>query len=151
MSYAKEMPSTIVRTDSGLASQLRLSVMRLGRRLRLERSDDAMSLNQLAVIGTLERHGRMSIGELAEHEKVRPPSMTRTVACLEEAGHARRVPHESDRRQVVVELTDVGRERVLADRRKREAWLAMRVKDLSKEERDVLRAAVPILDRLAAW
>ena len=145
------MPATIVRTDSGLASELRLGVMRLARRLRLERSDDAMSLNQLAVMGTLERHGRMAIGDLAEQEKVRPPSMTRTVACLEESGHVRRVKHETDGRQVVVELTAAGRERVTADRRKRDAWLAMRMKELTKDERAVLRSAVPILERLAAW
>lgn len=151
MSYANEMPATIVRTDSGLASELRLGVMRLARRLRLERSDDAMSLNQLAVIGTLERHGRMAIGDLAEHEKVRPPSMTRTVGCLEESGHVRRVPHETDGRQVMVELTDAGRARVASDRRKRDAWLAKRIKDLPKDERAVLRSAVPILERLAAW
>jgi len=151
MSYAKHMPPATVRTDSGLASELRLGVMRLARRLRLERSDDAMSLNQLAVMGTLERHGRLSVGELAAHEKVRPPSMTRTVACLEESGHVRRAAHATDRRQVVVELTDVGRSRVIADRKRRDAWLAQRMKDLTKEERNLLRAAVPILDRLAAW
>ena len=151
MSYAKHMPTTTVRTDPGLASELRLGVLRLARRLKLERSDDAMSLNQLAVMGTLDRHGRMAIGDLAEHEKVRPPSMTRTVACLEESGHVRRVPHETDRRQVVVELTPEGQARVLADRRKRDAWLAQRMKDLTKDEREVLRAAVPILHRLAAW
>ncbi len=151
MSYANDMPTTIVRTDSGLASELRLGVMRLARRLRLERSDDAMSLNQLAVMGTLERHGRMAIGDLAEHEKVRPPSMTRTVGCLEESGHVRRVPHETDRRQVVVELTQAGQDRITADRRKRDAWLAQRMKELTKDEREVLRSAVPILHRLAAW
>jgi len=145
------MPALTVRTDPGLASELRLGVMRLARRLRLERSDDAMSLNQLAVMGTLERHGRLTVGQLAAHEKVRPPSMTRTVACLQESGHVQRVPHETDGRQVVVELTEVGRVRVLADRRRRDAWMAQRLKDLTKAERDVLRAAAPILDRLAAW
>lgn len=145
MSYA------IVKTDSGLASQLRISVMRLGRRLRLERTDDSMSLNQLSVMGTLDRHGRMSIGELAGHEKVRPPSITRTVGCLEDIGHVRRVPHAEDRRQVVVELTDLGQERLAADRRRRDAWLAQRIKELSKGEREALRAAAPILERLAAW
>ncbi|MEJ7726230.1 MAG: MarR family transcriptional regulator [Actinomycetes bacterium] len=145
------MPALTVRTDPGLASELRLGVMRLARRLRLERSDDAMSLNQLAVMGTLERHGRLTVGQLAAHEKVRPPSMTRTVACLQESGHVQRAPHETDGRQVVVELTELGRVRVLADRRRRDAWMAQRLKELTKAERDVLRAAAPILDRLAAW
>ena len=151
MSYANDMPALNVRTDPGLASELRLGVMRLARRLRLERSDDAMSLNQLAVMGTLERHGRLTVGQLAAHEKVRPPSMTRTVACLQESGHVQRSPHETDGRQVVVELTEVGRARVLADRRRRDAWMAQRLKELTKAEREVLRAAAPILDRLAAW
>jgi len=119
--------------------------------MRYERGDDAMTLNQLAVMGTLVRHGRMTIGDLADHEKVRPPSMTRTVGCLEESGHVRRVPHETDRRQVVVELTELGHGRVLEDRRRRDAWLAKRMKDLTRAERDTLRAAAPILDRLAAW
>jgi len=145
------MPALNVRTDLGLASELRLGVMRLARRLRLERSDDAMSLNQLAVMGTLERHGRLTVGQLAAHEKVRPPSMTRTVDCLQESGHVQRAPHETDGRQVVVELTELGRARVLADRRRRDAWMAQRLKELTKAERDVLRAAAPILDRLAAW
>jgi DNA-binding MarR family transcriptional regulator len=77
--------------------------------------------------------------------------MTRTVACLQESGHVQRSPHETDGRQVVVELTEVGRARVLADRRRRDAWMAQRLKELTKAERDVLRAAAPILDRLAAW
>jgi len=145
------MPTLNVGTHPWLASELRLGVMRLARRLRLERSDDAMSLNQLAVMGTLERHGRLTVGQLAAHEKVRPPSMTRTVACLQESGHVQRSPHETDGRQVVVELTEVGRARVLADRRRRDAWMAQRLKELTKAERDVLRAAAPILDRLAAW
>src|SRR4051794_36743437 len=114
MTYANDVTATLVRTDSGLANQLRISVMRLARRMRYERSDDTMSLNQLAVMGTLERHGRMTIGDLAAHEKVRPPSMTRTVGCLEESGHVRRVPHETDRRQVMVEITEMGHEQVLA-------------------------------------
>lgn len=145
------MSNTIVKTQSGLASQLRISVLRLGRRLRLERADDGMSLNQLAVMGSLDRHGSMSIGELAAHEKVRPPSITRTVDCLEEIGHVRRVAHEADRRLVVVELTDLGRGRLTADRRQRDAWLAQRIKELSKEEREALRAVAPILERLAGW
>lgn len=145
------MSYPIAKTQSGLASQLRISVMRLGRRLRLESTDESMSLNQLAAMGTLDRHGSMSIGELASREKVRPPSMTRTVGCLEEIGHVRRVRHEEDGRQVVVELTDLGQERLDTDRRRRDAWLAQRMKELSKEEREALRAAAPILERLAAW
>ena len=153
MSYAKHMATTIeqmVRTDAGLAAGLRVSVARLARRLRTERdSDNELSLGQLSVLGTLFRNGTCSIGELAAHEGVQPPSMTRTVNCLEEEGYVHRRPHESDGRQVVIELADQGRRTLEADRRRRDAWLAQRLRELTPEERSVLRQAAPILQRLA--
>ncbi len=152
MSYAKEMPTAekVARTQSGLASELRLSVMRLRRRLANEQHpDNPLSLNTMAVLGALHRDGDMSPGELAAHERVQPPSMTRTINCLEEGGYVARRPHDTDGRQVVVTLTDLGRETLLADRARRDAWLATRLRDLTAEEREALRKAAPILERLA--
>ncbi len=146
------MPTTAsaARTDAGLAAELRLSVMRLRRRLAIERHpDNELSLGAMAVLGCLYRHGELSVGELAAHERVQPPSMTRTVNCLEDGGYVARRPHESDGRQVVVVLSDLGRETVLADRARRDAWLALKLKDLTAEERAVLRQAAPILEQLA--
>jgi DNA-binding MarR family transcriptional regulator len=142
--------SQAARTDAGLAAELRLSVMRLRRRLAYERHpDNELSLGAMAVLGCLYRHGELSVGELAAQERVQPPSMTRTVNCLEEGGYVARRPHDTDRRQVVVVLSDLGRETVLADRARRDAWLARKLADLSAEERAVLRRAAPILDRLS--
>jgi DNA-binding MarR family transcriptional regulator len=140
-----------VRTDAGLASELRVSVMRLRRRLVAERHpDNDLTIGATAVLGCLVRHGdALTIGELAAHERVKPPSMTRTVDCLEEGGYVSRRPHESDGRQVVVELTERGRDTVLADRASRDAWLARRLKELTPDERAVLRRAAPILERLS--
>lgn len=139
-----------VRTDTGLAAELRISVMRLRRRLVNERDpDNELGIGQMAVLGVLYRAGEQTIGELAAFERVKPPSMTRTVTCLEEAGYVTRRPHESDRRQILVSLTERGREAVLADRRRRDAWLAQRLRDLTPDERAVLRRAAPILERLA--
>ena len=152
MTYANDMPTVekVARTDAGLASELRLSVMRLRRRLANERHpDNELSLNQMAVLGALYRNGDLTVGELAAHERVQPPSMTRTVNCLEEGGYVARRPHETDGRQVLVALTGSGRATVLADRARRDAWLAMRLRDLTPEERAVLRQAAPILERLA--
>ena len=152
MSYAHDMPTVekVSRTDAGLASELRLGVMRLRRRLANERHpDNPLSLGAMAVLGLLLRQGAQTVGELARAERVQPPSMTRTVNCLEEQGFVVRRPHETDGRQVVVELTDQGRDVVLADRRSRDAWLALRLADLTVEERATLRAAAPLLDRLA--
>src|SRR5919112_4327355 len=128
-----------VRTDAGLASELRLSVMRLRRRLAAERHpDNELSLGAMAVLGALHRNGDLSIGELAAHEHVQPPSMTRTVNCLEADGYVVRRPHESDGRQVVVSISETGRASLMADRARRDAWLAMRLRDLTAEERAVL-------------
>ena len=153
MSYANYMAPTIeklARTDAGLAAALRISVARLTRRLRSERDpQNELSIGQLSVLGTLYRSGACSIGELATHERVQPPSMTRTVNCLEDAGYVARRPHETDGRQVVIELAAKGAATLEADRRRRDAWLAKRLRELTPEERSVLRQAAPILERLA--
>ncbi len=134
--------------DPALASELRTSVMRLARRLRRMRTDTTLSLGQLAALGTLDRHGPLSPGELATHERVQPPSMTRIVKALEAEGFVSRQPHPTDRRQVVVALAPAGQELLRADRRRREAWLAQRLCELTPEERQVLREAAAVLDKL---
>jgi DNA-binding MarR family transcriptional regulator len=140
----------IARTDAGLAAALRVSVARLTRRLRSEQDPaNELSIGQLSVLGALLREGELSIGELATHERVRPPSMTRTVNCLEQDGYVVRRPHDTDRRQVVIALAKKGEETLAADRRRRDAWLAQRLRELTPEERSVLRQAVPLIERLA--
>jgi DNA-binding MarR family transcriptional regulator len=152
MSYANDMPTVqmAARTDAGLASELRLSVMRLRRRLSNERHpDNPLSMGAMAVLGCLFRNGDLTVGELAGHERVQPPSMTRTVNSLEAGGYVTRRAHETDGRQVVVGLSERGRTTLLADRARRDAWLARRLRELTPDERDVLRRAAPLLERLA--
>ena len=141
--------ATDVRSTSALASSLRNSVMRLARRMRIERASTDLSLNQLAVLGTLNRRGPLSVGELAAAERVQPPSMTRTVSCLYDLGLVRREPHPHDRRQVVIHLTDEARTVLAEDRARRDAWLARRLVELTPEERRLLRKVAPLLERLA--
>ncbi len=126
---------------------------RLARRLRAEREahglQPELSDTQLGALATLERHGALTPGELAEHEKVQPPSMTRVIAVLEERRLVMRAPHASDRRQVMLTVTDEGKEVVQQSRKLREAWLARRLRELTPEERAKLRAAAPILEKLS--
>jgi|SRR5690348_1628762 len=147
------MTTPQTRSDAGLASVLRISVTRLARRLRAERAahglQPELSDTQLGALATLERHGAMTPGGLAEHEKVQPPSMTRVIAVLEERNLVMRAPHASDRRQVMLTVTDQGKELVQQSRRLREAWLARRLRELTPEERAKLRAAAPILEKLS--
>ena len=137
-------------TDTALASSLRLSVMRLARRMRAERADTSLSISQIAALATVERHGPLTPSELAGHEKVQPPSMTRLVASLEAAGLVTRTPHPSDGRQVLLAISPAGAALLREDRRRREAWLAQRLLELDPEDRVVLHKAVAVLDRLGS-
>lgn len=148
------MPEAGTQTDPGLATAMRISVSRLARRLRVERlglggPETALSDIQLAALAALERKGSMTPGELAEHEKVQPPSMTRVIAVLEERGLVLREPHATDRRQVILTVTPDGRDLVQRVRRRREAWLAQRLQELTAEERQILRQAAPILEKIS--
>ena len=137
-------------TDAALASSLRLAVMRLARRMRAERADTSLTLSQLAALATLDRHGPLTPSELAAHEKVQPPSMTRLAASLEAAGLVTRTGHPSDRRQVLLAVSPDGAAMLREDRQRREAWLAQRLRALEPEDRAVLRKAAVILDRLGS-
>jgi DNA-binding MarR family transcriptional regulator len=134
---------------AALAHDLRLSVMRLSRRLRHQRVDTSVTLTHLAALSTLKRHGAMSPGELAAHERVQPPSMTRVVVALERMGLVTRTPHPTDGRQVVIGLTPAADELLGEEARAREAWLTGKLQELSPEERATLREAARIMDQLA--
>jgi DNA-binding MarR family transcriptional regulator len=130
-----------------LASELRVVLGRLLRRLRAEQR---VPLTQAAVLGRLDRDGTQSIGDLAMAEQVRPQSMSQTLAELEADGLIRRSPDERDGRRTLVELTEQGRETLLADRALREGWLAGTLAEhFSEPELSVLEQAVGLLRRLS--
>ena len=135
---------------AALAHDLRLAVMRFSRRLRNQRVDQSVTLTHLAALSTLKRHGAMSPGELAGHDRVQPPSMTRVVVALEGMGLVTRSPHPTDGRQVVIDLTPAAEELLGAEARAREAWLSGELQSLTTEERSVLREAAVIMDKLAS-
>lgn len=137
-------------TIAELAAQLRPSLLRLTRIIRNQRVDMSVTLTQISAIGTLSKHGPMSAGELAACERVQPPSMTKVLASLEERGLVRREPHPTDRRQVIVGITDAGEALLDDERRSRDAWLTQRLGQLSSDERTLLRKVIPVLDKLAA-
>jgi DNA-binding MarR family transcriptional regulator len=153
MSYANGMPEVIarqVKSDVGLASVLRSSTLRLSRQIRRQRVEGHdLTANQLSVLGALGKNEALTIGELAAHEQVKPPSMTRIVTNMEEAGLVVRRPHETDKRQIVVELTEAAHALIHANRRRRDEWLQNKLKKLTPEERDILRKAAPVLERMA--
>jgi DNA-binding MarR family transcriptional regulator len=136
-------------TISELASQLRPALLRLTRIVRNQRVDMSVTLTQLSAMATLQKKGAMSAGELANCERVQPPSMTKVLANLEERGLVRRDVHPTDRRQAIIAITDDGIALLDSERRSRDAWLTRRLATLTPEERALLQRVVPILDKLA--
>ncbi|HZS30643.1 MAG TPA: MarR family transcriptional regulator [Gaiellaceae bacterium] len=137
-------PSSQIRSG---ASELRLVLGHLVRRLRAEYT---FSVTQASVLSRLDRDGAQTTSALAAAERVRPQSMAQTLAELEAEGLVSRRPDPADKRQVLIELTEGGRERLRADRRRREDWLSEAVAaELTREEQETLLAAVPLLQRLA--
>ncbi|UJW34862.1 MarR family transcriptional regulator [Saccharothrix sp. AJ9571] len=141
------MPDSV--QDRSLASRLRLSVVRLNRRLRAQSATETISLTQISALSTLHKCGALTPGQLAAKEGVQPPSMTRVIAALEELGHVERRPHPTDGRQAIVELSETGLAYIRQTISVREAWLDAQLAELSGEERQVLSHAAEIIDRMA--
>lgn len=133
-----------------LAASLRDALIRLNRRVRQSRPVDDLTATQLSALTSLELAGALTPGELADIERVRPPTMSKIVSKLEERGLVQRTPHPSDGRQVILAATPRGREVVAALDRVREEWLAQRLSELPAAEREILRRAAEILRRLAS-
>ncbi|WP_031509397.1 MarR family winged helix-turn-helix transcriptional regulator [Streptomyces megasporus] len=143
------MPDMSRSEDAAAVNALRSATMRLARRIKHQRVDESLSPTEMSVLGTLSRCGSATPGELARKEHVQPPSMTRIVAMLEGKGLVRMEPHPGDRRQKVVTRTELADEVLEASRRKRNAWLAELIGQLDEEDWARLRAAAPVLEKLA--
>ncbi|MBN8866713.1 MAG: MarR family transcriptional regulator [Solirubrobacterales bacterium] len=131
------------------AGELRVVLGRLLRRLRAEHR---FPISQGAVLGRLDREGARTTSDLAKAERVRPQSMAQTIGELESGGLVSRRPDPEDRRCILIELTDEGREEIAAARRDRSDWLAHAIEEeLSPEETATLFEAVGLLDRLSHY
>jgi DNA-binding MarR family transcriptional regulator len=131
-----------------LANDLRLACMRISRRVRFESTQD-VAPHQFSVMARLEDNA-LTPRELAEMERVSPPSMTRTVAGLVERGLVTRTDDPLDGRQVFISLTTEGLALLSETRRRRDAWMATRLRGISADEREVLVRATAILTRVAS-
>lgn len=138
---------TDAETDDELAARLRLSVTRLARRLRTQ-GEDGTTASQLSALSSLARGGSLTLGELSAVERVKPPTMTRIVASLEEARLVSRTVDPADRRVARVQLTDAGRELLDGSRVRKDAYLAARLGRLSADDRASLCRAADALDHL---
>lgn len=136
-------------TAAQLARSLRDAITRFNRRVRQTRPVGDLTVTQLSAMTSLELAGALTPRELADTERVQPPTMTKIVAKLEERGLVQRTPHPTDGRQVILSATEEGRAVLALHERARDEWLARALAELSPEERDMLRRAAEILEKIA--
>lgn len=133
--------------EIAMAARLRLSATRLARRLR-QQSDTGLTPTQLSALAAVEHHGPLTLGDLAQHERVAPPTVTRVVAKLEADGLLTRQADPDDRRSTLVAATRTGRRLIEATRTRKDAWLAARIASLATEDQARLEQALDVLDEL---
>lgn len=131
------------------AARLRLAIARLSRQLRQQNVGE-LTLSQWSALVTVEQHGRLRIGDIADREGVSAPTATRLVASLEERGLLRRETDESDRRSSHVSITEVGLQQLEEFRQASTAKLAQRLATLSEVDVKRLLDVLPLLEQLAA-
>ncbi len=139
--------TTRIEADATLVAGLRLVVVRLARRLRQQAEGD-VTASMLSALGSINRLGPLTLGELAGVEQVQPPSMTKIVAKLEEQGLVIRESDVRDRRIARVRVSEEGQSYVARSRTLKNAYLAAGLERLDADERALLERALPLLERL---
>jgi DNA-binding MarR family transcriptional regulator len=136
----------ITLTDS--ATRLRMAIVRTSRRLRQEAAGAVGELTptSAAALATVERHGPLTPSELAEIERVKRPTATRTLRVLSDAGLVERAADPEDGRSALVSITAAGRERLRRLRGRKNAYLARRMRDLPAGDVETLDRAAAILE-----
>ena len=130
-----------------LSAGLRLAVMRLARRLR-QRADVGTTPSMLAALSTVERRGPITLGDLAAAERITRATLSVIVGRLEQEGLVVREPDPSDGRVARIRLSPVGRRLIERNRRRKTAYLARRIERLDADDREAVRRALPVLERL---
>jgi DNA-binding MarR family transcriptional regulator len=141
------VPARTANNAPEIASRLRLSATRLARRLRQE-SGAGLSPSQLSALAVISNHGPLTLGALAEHERVAPPSITKVVTKLECDGLVTRTPDPGDRRVCRVAISPAGETLLEEIRRRKTAWLAARISQLDADRQRRLADALDVLDEL---
>jgi len=137
------------RTADELAKTLRDAIMRLNRRVRQARPVGDLTFSQLSALTSLQLAGALTPRELADVERVQPPTMTKIVGKLEDRGLVVRTPHPTDGWLIVLAPTEKGRAMYAQFELARNEWLAKQLALLSPDDRDVLSRAAEIMQQVA--
>jgi DNA-binding MarR family transcriptional regulator len=147
MASPRTTPEAQVRGHADLAARLRLAVVRTARRLRQE-AGAGLSPSLTAALATIEASGPLTPSELAQREAIKRPAATRIVARLEAEGLVDRAADPGDGRATLIAATPAGRDLLRRVRRRKNEYLARRLRDLPAEDLVALERAADVLERL---
>lgn len=144
---ASAEPSPPSHAATEVADHLHSAAIHLLRRLRVRDCETDVGPAQLSALSVLVFGGPKSLGELADAEQVRPPTMSRIVAGLQRSGLIRRHATE-DGRRVRLEASPKGVSLMWEARKRRVESLAKAVGALPEDEREQLRNALALLQQV---
>ena len=149
--HQRSQGAAAVRPSGAVAPEtverLRLVIARLARLLR-QQDDSGLGPTITAALSTINKHGPLTLGDLAASERVAPPTITKVVDKMENAGLVQRQPHPVDRRVSMVGVTELGAARLDEFRSRRNAWLSVRLDELDPAELALLADATAVLERI---
>src|SRR3954447_1867877 len=135
--------------ETELAARLRLVLVPLVRQLRSQNGPE-LTAGRASALASIANHGPLTVGELAERERVSSPMITKMAKSLEELGLVTRTASEQDRRVTQLAVTAEGRRRLEQNRTRKNAWLAQRLRTLDPEDLEALEAVLPVIERVVA-
>jgi DNA-binding MarR family transcriptional regulator len=127
--------------------RLRITVLRLARRIR-HHSPGTITPSQRFALATIMRHGKLTIGQIADLEHVRPPAASKIVSALEAEAYVSRSVSPEDRRCTHIEATDAGCRYVEQARAAGREWMSEQIAALDCDDVDSIARALPALERL---
>jgi DNA-binding MarR family transcriptional regulator len=141
-----QTPTTIDTVE--VAEGLRPVLLRVGRELRREARAEGISPERVSLLVAVKYAPGIGIRDLAAHERISAPALTKHADRLERDGLIARTPNPDDGRRIGLTLTDEGHRVLRRVRSRRTAWLATRLRALDATELAAVEAAIEPLSRL---
>ena len=142
-------PKADPRDDTELATRLRFALLPVVRLLRQQNGPD-ITASQASALATIHRRGgSVTVGELADIERVSSPMITKIAKNLDELGLVTRSVDPADRRVTRLAITPEGQRRLDRSRSRKTAWLATRLRTLDEADLAAIEAIIPVLERIS--
>jgi DNA-binding MarR family transcriptional regulator len=149
MSRGPLTPAATTGASGDVADRLHSAAIHLLRRVRREDDASGLPAPQLSALSVVVFNGPVTLGTLARAEQVRPPTITRVVAALEEQGLVVRETTAADRRVTLIKATPRGTRLLQEGRQRRVAALATTLDRLSAADLRLLRRALTVIEQVA--